>query len=706
MENDLGFSIGFDDIDKYLRDVARIEKETTGMANDVMKEMEKVPAAATKTLRAQIREAQNMAVAASEAYGDYSEEAIAAYKEVARLKDKQEDLNRFIEFLNPNKFDAIAKIAGGLAGGLQLASGAMGLLGVEGENATRVMAKLQAAANLAQGLKSVEELQKAVQFTAKLVNDNLIQAFKAMGTAGKAAVAGTGIGLLAIAIGAVVSNWDSWFGSQKKVNEEMQKFIDINKKAIEGTGDRIGQLISEKTEINSLVKSAIDNTKSKDEQKAAIDRLNKSHPEFLKGLKEENITTEELTKRLNAYNKSFNERIKLIVLEGAVQATREKISEATKTLLESELALTQHLTYQNSAVYQSGIGLESFTKAKDQLTQKTIDSKNQIFGFAKVLDQLTGLMPETTNEFDKLVDSEVRAGKAADEFSKLIQFKPGTSGIENFVDQMDALQSIMNQMNADMDARIAAGTDPVWNELMGIPTEKEIADAEQRLRDANARITAIQQQLTQERIAQLSTLSGQVRDVWKNLFVPKDISPEEQLAKLQDGLKNVEDGFRQLGQAIKAHAINTMGQFAESIGYAASGMGDFKQAFKDMLKGILPEVLKLAGMAMLNMAANPETPFPLNLALLGGGLLLLGLSGLTRGLIEGGKKNKPGQQNQRPGFQSPGANTPAPGNGLGGFNTGDFAGLNVENLTLVVDGGGFKRTVLSVIQTDTELKGH
>ena len=300
------------------------------------------------------------------------------------------------------------------------------------------------------------------------------------------------------------------------------------------------------------------------------------------------------------------------------------------------------------------------------------EAKSEIFQFAKILDGLAKQLPVTENEIKDYGSATTGTTNATKELNKEVE-----KTVQLFKRmEKDALN--MQQPLSDLE-QFRQGMIALINEFG--TTEPTITPR-------------VETDSFDKFVESLATMNTG--------FEEGNLKAEQW--KL--GLMELGETAKALGKDIKSHLISTMGNFAESLGYAASGAGDFKQAFKDMMKGILPDVLKMAGMAMLNAAMTAQ-PFPLALALLGGGLLLLGLSGLTRGLIEGGGKNKKNQsQNTRPGFQAPGAGTPAPGNGLGGFNTGDFAGLNVENLTLVVDGGGFKKTVLSVIQSDTELKGH
>lgn len=102
---------------------------------------------------------------------------------------------------------------GGVTAGFSIAQGAMGAFGVESEDLEKQLLKVQSAMAIAEGVKGFREA---------------IPAIKAFGTAMKAAIGSTGIGLLVVALGTVAAYWDDIKAAVSGVSSEQEK---LNAKA-------------------------------------------------------------------------------------------------------------------------------------------------------------------------------------------------------------------------------------------------------------------------------------------------------------------------------------------------------------------------------------------------------------------------------------------------------------------------------------------
>jgi len=185
-----------------------------------------------KSLKAQIREATNEAVLLAQKFGEFSPEAQAAAARVADLKDQMEDFGLRVKGLNPDKFQVFANVGQGIARGIQGATGAMALFGIEGENATKILAKVQGATAFAEGVQGIMDMSKGMKGFVQTT----IQGFKGI----RGAIAATGIGLLLVALGTVVAYWDDIKGAvggvtaeQKKLNELAEKNLAAEEKKFE-----------------------------------------------------------------------------------------------------------------------------------------------------------------------------------------------------------------------------------------------------------------------------------------------------------------------------------------------------------------------------------------------------------------------------------------------------------------------------------------
>ena len=123
------------------------------------------------------------------------------------------------------KFEAISKVATGLASGYAAVQGAMALMGVENEKLEKTFVKLQAAIALAQGIGGLKDLVEGLG-TAKVAFKGAVTGVRTFITSlrgVKAAIAGTGIGLLVVAVGMLIEHYMT-------LEDETEDVIDVSKK--------------------------------------------------------------------------------------------------------------------------------------------------------------------------------------------------------------------------------------------------------------------------------------------------------------------------------------------------------------------------------------------------------------------------------------------------------------------------------------------
>lgn len=191
---------------------------------------------ATKSLKQQYREAVEEAQRLAEEFGSTSKQAAEAAKRAANLKDSIEDTNDAIAaFKGEGAFNATAKALGSVASGFSAVEGALVLVGNESKEFEETMIRLQGAMALAQGLEGLEDLGRSFsQLKTVAVN-----AFNGI----RAAIGATGIGLLVIALGTIVTYWDDIKSSVSGVTEEQKKLneaTDANLKAEQSKLESLG----------------------------------------------------------------------------------------------------------------------------------------------------------------------------------------------------------------------------------------------------------------------------------------------------------------------------------------------------------------------------------------------------------------------------------------------------------------------------------
>jgi hypothetical protein len=311
-----------------------------------------------KSLKTQIREATQEAVRLAQQFGEFSPEATKAAQRVANLKDQMQDFQQRVQALNPDKFEAVGKMVGGIASGFTAAQGAMALFGAESEDVQKTLLKVQGAMALAQGIQGVIDAQK--QF--KVFGQGAVAAFQAMTTASKAFMA-TGLGLILTAIAAVVSYWDDIKGAisgvsaeQEKLNAQTQANLEANKAKLDAI-DKSENILklqgkSEKEirqmkldQLKLTIANAETNVKNAKITKQAQVEAAKSNKEFLKGIldfinKPLQLVIDTVTGIANYFGADWDFNLAESIA-GAIFDPEETAKEGDKVIAEAEATLME-----------------------------------------------------------------------------------------------------------------------------------------------------------------------------------------------------------------------------------------------------------------------------------------------------------------------------------------------------------------------------
>ena len=187
----------------------------------------------SKSLKSQYKEAVAELQKVSAQYGETSKEAIKAAQAAAKLKDQIGFSKDLVDAFNPDaKFKAVEGAVNGVMNGFQAFTGGMALLGIESDKVEEALLKVQSVMALTQGINGLMEAKDSfVQLGAAAKN-----ALSGI----KTGIAATGIGLLVIALGAVVAYWDDIKAAvggvsaeQKKLNIDAEKHAASSKKSYE-----------------------------------------------------------------------------------------------------------------------------------------------------------------------------------------------------------------------------------------------------------------------------------------------------------------------------------------------------------------------------------------------------------------------------------------------------------------------------------------
>lgn len=163
----------------------------------------------TASMRQQIKELRDELTRLSPETEEYAKKLIQLAEKQKIVADIQEEA-KFASQDYGDRLATITKVGTNLASGFAAVQGAMALFGTESENLGKVLVKLQAIMALVQGLDGLDGLGKNLKGLSRSFAP-AIQAVKSFigGLTGmKAAIAATGIGLLAVGLGTVAANWD------------------------------------------------------------------------------------------------------------------------------------------------------------------------------------------------------------------------------------------------------------------------------------------------------------------------------------------------------------------------------------------------------------------------------------------------------------------------------------------------------------------
>jgi len=183
-----------------------------------------------KSIRQELREAQQNAVDLSRRFGELSPEALSAAKKVANLKDEVGDLKNRIAALDPDaKFKAFSQSLQGVAGGFAGVQGAIGLFGTESKELEKQLLKVQSALALSEGLNSVLAAKDSFKTLGAIIKTNVVSSFSTL----RGAIISTGIGALVVGVGLLIANFDqvkkvvlNFVPGLAKVGEFISKLVD------------------------------------------------------------------------------------------------------------------------------------------------------------------------------------------------------------------------------------------------------------------------------------------------------------------------------------------------------------------------------------------------------------------------------------------------------------------------------------------------
>ena len=339
----------------------------------------------TKSLKAQLKEAQAEVQTLADKYGATSEQAVNAAKRAAELKDKIGDAKSLTDAFNPDaKFKALTSSLSGVAGGFSAVTGAMGLVGAESENLQKMMLKVQSAMALSQGLQALGESRDSFKQLGAVVTNT----FSGMTTAGKAFYA-TGIGLLLAGVGLLIANWD-------KLKASMTSQTAVQRISNQVAAQSFAAIANEVSAADKLSKTLQDETITRAKKIQKIKEFQAAYPGLLKNINLETMSIEQI-------NGQLVKNIELLKLQAEVKAIEAVRADKMQQKIKAQLDV-QSAAQENASNWAIALG--------DDAANGWIGYRSAADNAAIAAKKFTDIQTVSTKAIDKDVKSLDQASQA------------------------------------------------------------------------------------------------------------------------------------------------------------------------------------------------------------------------------------------------------------------------------------------------------
>lgn len=452
---------------------------------------------------------------------------------------------------------------------------------------------------------------------------NLTKAFTALSAAQKATV----IGLAIAAFAAMVVVVDQLNDGLTQAGRTQKMLNDVQLEAAQS-------IVKERLEAERNIAIINDGTKSKDEQRAAMQRLIDTGSEYFKGLSIEKNSVQDITAAYDKY-------IANLLMAAKAKAAQEKIIELEKQRLD----LAEQLQKKAESVKNAGAFGVLFNTAGGSGQSATGGFEAQIkeieayqAALAKLTVQQETMQGKSSTD---VVSSPTISGKASGESTKR-KFITAPDLLPNQTDIDAEIQKVADWVGSSIENKapqVKTATEQFVHPLTAMAEQFEIIENKAAVMgDGFNPIT--------EKINALKSAMSQLLNEGANPFGMAITSMKEQLAGLDNSLELNKQKWVEFGQTV-TEQINQA--IADSLATMAAGMGemmagttDMKAIMASVLSGMLDMLIyvgKLAietGIAVLGIKKALETLNPY--VAIAGGIALIALASFAKSKLAGSTK--------------------------------------------------------------------
>ena len=324
--------------------------------------------------------------------------------ELQNAKSELKTFEKQFEGLEPQqKAESFVKLGEGIAGAFAVGAGALGLFGAESERLAEIQTKVQSAIAISIGVRQLAEARLQGAIAARIVQEKAYQAVQTLttfvvgGTTGalkafRIALAATGIGLIIIALGALVANFDKVKAALGFTNSELDK----TKKKLAEVGAEAKSGTITMSRYRDIV---LDTTRSEEERQTALERL-----------KELGIDTNDINLQnedsLRLLNERVEDSINLAIAKARVDAVLNLIKEKTTEQIKLENSeLSENVSWYeylwNGLRSQGNPALLEMYNIRTAINNQTEDSN-------KLQEEQNDLMEILNKEMENLFQFETK----------------------------------------------------------------------------------------------------------------------------------------------------------------------------------------------------------------------------------------------------------------------------------------------------------
>ena len=476
--------------------------------------------------------------------------------ELNRLKSEFKDIEKTVEGLDTEaKLSALGGALEVVSGSFLIASSAARTFGASAESVEEIEALEQQAleaVNIALGVRAISEglvqaaklksiavekigilqtnLSTAAQTAYAAVVGTSTGALKAF----RIALASTGIGLIVVAVGALVANWDKLTAAIFGSNEEADRFNEINKEAQKS-------IAKTNVELDFYAGIVNDVTKSENERLEALDELNKL-----------GVITEDITLDQADALEILNERLEItrenILLKAQSEAAASLLSEAFKNQIEAQsTSLEDNVSWWDTVVNSVLSAGNAYVFASRQAQTA---AQNQVEALEETTSEVEKYEQIYLNILEKLNENEAKLRKERETADKNREKRNKDKEERNKIDS--EYTKIIQQLTDNLKQATSA------TKTLATATRDEVAIV-QKLTDIRDR----QNELLKERLELLGDETGLTKE---------QVELNTQLDRLVGGLVIPKEGIKSIEDFtdIFAKLLGVTTEAAEVTSSAAS----------------------------------------------------------------------------------------------------------------------------------------